>query len=212
MRRPRGPRRLVPLVALAGGLALSGAAAALSVEVSPAGLGRADVAITTGLRVGEMPAASRPAGAAKAVRLDRLRIPRLEIDARVNPERVNRKGTLGIPEDPSVLGWWADGARPGADRGTAIIAGHVNSSDHGPGALAELYRLRPGDTIIVIGAGKRIRYRVEALRQYTKHRLPASKLFSQEVEGRIAIVSCGGPFDPTNGHYRDNIVAIAVPA
>jgi hypothetical protein len=32
------------------------------------------------------------------------------------------------------------------------------------------------------------------------------------VAARLVIVSCGGPFDATTGHYLDNIVAYAAPA
>jgi hypothetical protein len=32
------------------------------------------------------------------------------------------------------------------------------------------------------------------------------------VAARLVVVSCGGPFDASTGHYLDNIVAYAVPS
>lgn len=146
-----------------------------------------------------------------ATRPERIRIPRLEVDAPVVPVATSSSGSLNVPSDPQVLGWWADGAQPGAQRGTSILAGHVNTAASGPGALSNLIALRPGDEIIVEGSGRTLRLRVVDLVQYPKSELPASAAFSQEVEGRLAIVSCGGPFNPSSGHYRDNIIAYAEP-
>jgi hypothetical protein len=40
--------------------------------------------------------------------------------------------------------------------------------------------------------------------------LPYKKIFDQHAPGRLAIVTCGGPFDASTGNYEDNIVAFAV--
>jgi hypothetical protein len=42
--------------------------------------------------------------------------------------------------------------------------------------------------------------------------LPWASVFSGKVGGRLALVTCGGPFDSATGHYEDNIVAYAVPS
>jgi hypothetical protein len=50
------------------------------------------------------------------------------------------------------------------------------------------------------------------VRTYNKHALPWQEIFDQKSVGRLAIVTCGGPFDASTGNYRDNIVAFAVPS
>ena len=40
--------------------------------------------------------------------------------------------------------------------------------------------------------------------------LPAD-VYSTRGRHRLALVTCGGPFLPASGHYRDNVVVIAVP-
>lgn len=164
----------------------------------------------------EVKAPTAPVGIRNAVNLgvrpQRIRIPRLGIDAPVVPVSISPSGSLQIPSDPWVVGWWADGARPGAGRGTAIMAGHVNTAALGPGVFSNLGLLQPGDEITIVGPRRELRFRLVGLAQYPKSELPASAAFSQEVEGRLAIVTCGGPFIPSIGHYRDNIIAYAVPA
>jgi peptidoglycan hydrolase-like amidase len=66
--------------------------------------------------------------------------------------------------------------------------------------------------VTVITAGQDYRYRVVALRAYAKANLPVTAVFGQQVAARLVIVSCGGPFDASTGHYLDNIVAYAVPS
>ncbi|MGH9137990.1 MAG: class F sortase [Acidimicrobiales bacterium] len=199
----------VALLAAALAIGLRGGPPAASAASGPVNLG-----VIPGLDVGQGSAAP-PSGVAAPVGdgivPTRVRIPSLGVDAPIAAVSVDPAGTLGIPVDPQVLGWWAEGARPGAGRGTAVLAGHVNSATLGPGALARLTELRPGDEVVIVGAEGELRFRVDALRQYAKPDLPAAEAFDQDVAGRLAIVSCGGPLD-RSGHYLDNIIAYAVPA
>ena len=52
---------------------------------------------------------------------------------------------------------------------------------------------------------------VTGVRTYHKTPLPYPQIFDQHSGGRIAIVTCGGPFDASTGNYLDNIVVFAVP-
>ncbi|MGH9136823.1 MAG: class F sortase, partial [Acidimicrobiales bacterium] len=140
---------------------------------------------------------------------DRLVVPRLGLDAPIAPVTMTADGTLQVPADPSEVGWWAEGAAPGAAQGTAILAGHVNTARRGPGAFARLNELEPGDEIVIIGGTSELRVHVQSVQRYPKDALPAQEVFSQEVPGRVALVSCAGLFDATTGHYRDNIVVHA---
>jgi hypothetical protein len=120
-------------------------------------------------------------------------------------------GSLGVPADPHVLGWWASGPLPGADAGTAVIDGHVDTADQGKGALFQLRSLKPGDEILIRGETRSLRFRIAGLREYSKAALPVDEAFSRSVVGRLAIVTCGGAFDAKAGHYQDNVIAYALP-
>ena len=158
----------------------------------------------------------QPSGAGAAITAIavpvRLRIPALGVNAPVVPVGVAADGSLGIPVQPSVVGWWAGGSSPGRSTGATVLAGHVDSAASGPGALFRLQAIRPGAAVTVVAGGRSWRYTVQAVRAYRKATLPAAAVFGQQVTPRLIIVTCGGPFDAATGHYLDNIVAWAAPA
>jgi hypothetical protein len=144
-----------------------------------------------------------------------IEIPRLNARASVVDVNTLPDGALDVPLDPKVVGWWDGGAKPGAKTGTAILDGHINYAGV-TGVLATIGTLNPGDQIFIDGLnGKhktRIEFTVTGVRTYNKQALPYKEIFDQKSIGRLAIVTCGGPFDSSTGNYEDNIVAFAVPA
>ena len=143
----------------------------------------------------------------------RVRITSLGIDAPVAAVGIDvDHGVLGVPPLIQRTAWWRDGAAPGARSGAVLIAGHVDSARLGAGAFFKLHRARPGDRVAVTtAAGRTYSYRVVSVRDYAKSRLPTS-VFSRRGRPRLELVSCGGPFIASEGHYRDNVVLTAVPA
>ncbi len=144
-----------------------------------------------------------------------IEIPKLKQKAPIVHVSTLPDGELDIPLNPKVVGWWDAGAKPGAHKGTAILAGHINYSGV-QGALARIDTLNPGDRIYIDGvnAGKKTRvpFKITGVRTYDKKALPYKQIFDKTSVGRVAIVTCGGPFDARTGNYLDNIVAFAVPA
>ena len=144
-----------------------------------------------------------------------IEIPKLDAKAPIVKVGTLPGGELQIPLDPKIVGWWQYGAKPGARKGTAILAGHINYAGV-EGALSRIGTLNPGDTVYIdglnAGAKKRVRFSITGVRTYVKTSLPYKEIFDQNSVGRVAIVTCGGPFDSTTGNYLDNIVAYAVPA
>jgi hypothetical protein len=116
-----------------------------------------------------------------------------------------------VPADPLVLGWWVNRAVPGSPVGTAVIDGHVDSAIAGMGALFELRSLKPGARLEVVGPQGSLACTVVAVREYSKKRFPKELLFTQDVAGRLVILTCGGPFDAATHSYLDNVAAFAVP-
>ncbi|HZQ63876.1 MAG TPA: sortase [Gaiellaceae bacterium] len=161
--------------------------------------GRGDVSRATVLRAG----ADAPV---------RVQIASLGIDAPVAAVGIDvRHGVLGVPPAIQRTAWWKDGAAPGARTGAVLIAGHVDSARLGAGAFFKLRQARAGDRVTVtVAGGRTFAYRVVSVRDYPKSRLPAS-VFSLRGRPRLVLVTCGGPFLPSEGHYRDNVVLTAVP-
>jgi LPXTG-site transpeptidase (sortase) family protein len=138
----------------------------------------------------------------------RVLVPRLDVDAAVRPVKAPG-GTLVPPSDPQQLGWWAAGARPGDRTGSALVTGHTVHT--GGGALDNLETLRRGDRVTVRTDRGRIRYAVRSVAVYAKGALAkqAERLFSQEVPGRLVLITCE---DWDGSRYLSNVVVTASPA
>ena len=132
-------------------------------------------------------------------------IPALGVAAQVVPIKAPND-TLVPPADPQQLGWWADGARPGAERGSALVTGHTVHT--GGGALDDLEQLTPGQRVVVRTDRGRVAYEVDRVRVYSKGRIArdAERLFSQDVPGRLVLITCE---DWDGSRYLSNVVVIA---
>ena len=161
------------------------------------------------------PTAASASPVADVISPNRIEIPKLKATVPIVKVGTTADRELEVPLDPAKVGWWRYGAKPGADVGTAILAGHINYAGV-KGAMADIGRLNPGDEVDVYGtqnadARHLVRFTVTGVRTYHKTRLPYAEIFDQKSVGRIVIVTCGGPFDASTGNYLDNIVVFAVP-
>ena len=116
--------------------------------------------------------------------------------------------TVQVPSDWNVAGWYASGPRPG-DLGSAVILGHVDSK-RGPAVFFRLRQLRRGDLVEVTRAdGSSVRFAVQGTEQYDKRRFPTDEVYYPTLTPALRLVTCGGEFDATAGHYRSNIIVFA---
>src|SRR3954447_6908872 len=76
---------------------------------------------------------------------------------------VRDDGSLEIPDDPAVVGWWTGGALAGEPYGGTVIAGHVDSRRYGLGALAEMRDVRDGQLVVLGNARQDVTYRVSSI-------------------------------------------------
>ena len=116
--------------------------------------------------------------------------------------------TVQEPTRWQRAGWYAAGTRPG-DPGSAVILGHVDSK-RGPAVFYRLRELRRGDTVIIRRAdGSSVRFIVQRTEQYPKDRFPTDEVYYPTLTPALRLVTCGGDFDATAGHYRSNMIVFA---
>jgi sortase (surface protein transpeptidase) len=141
-----------------------------------------------------------------------IAIPTIGVDAEVVAVGLEDDGTMEIPADVATIGWFEPGVRPG-QRGTAVLAGHVDSRAQGPGAFFALRDLDVDDVVVTTGEdGQPQRWRVVSRTRFAKEQLPIDELFTRHGDPRLVLITCGGSFDATARSYSDNIVVSAVPA
>lgn len=161
---------------------------------------------TRSAAIADLPVATRSAPT-------RLAVDGLGIDAPVTEVGVEPgSGAMVVPEDPAVAGWYAYGPSPG-DPGSAVVTAHVDSRRFGVGPFERLRDAEPGTPVTVaFEDGSTREFVVTGRRQYAKSELPVDDLFRRDGEPTLALVTCGGAFDPTVRRYEDNVVVYAVPA
>lgn len=207
-----GPGRLSRLLAGAGAAVLLFGIGTWVVQSDGPGVGAGPGQARRA--AGSVPPSAAPSGPPKARPAGRrtsapraISIPALDVDAPV--VAIKAAGEVLVPPgDPATLGWWAAGARPGDRRGSALLTGHTVHD--GGGALDDLEQLEKGDEVTVAVASGPIRYVVSRVRTYSKGALAdhAPELFSQEVRGRLVLVTCE---DWDGSAYLSNVVVVATP-
>jgi sortase (surface protein transpeptidase) len=140
----------------------------------------------------------------------RIEIPRIGVASTLDRLGRAQDGTVQTPplRRAGVAGWYALGPRPG-DPGSAVILGHVDSK-RGPAVFFRLRELRRGDQVKVTRAdGSSVRFVVQRTAQYDKRRFPTDEVYYPTLTSTLRLVTCGGEFDATEGHYRSNIIVFA---
>lgn len=140
-----------------------------------------------------------------------LTIRRLGISMRVIPRGVSADGQMAIPADPDTAGWYEYGPKPGAPRGTPVLAAHIDADGYGIGPFARLVDLRRGDLVDVTAGRTKLIYRVQTVVAMAKTEVDVSALFATSGAPRLHLVTCGGAYDYSKHHYRDNVVVTALP-
>jgi hypothetical protein len=139
----------------------------------------------------------------------RLEIPAIGVSTRLVRLGLLADGTMEVPRDYGVAGWFTGGPMPG-QLGPAVIAGHVDSKT-GPAVFYRLRDLRPGDQIRVVRAdGRVVRFEVESLARYPKRDLPEEEVFGATTTPALRLITCAGDFDRSQRSYRDNLVVSAI--
>jgi sortase (surface protein transpeptidase) len=138
----------------------------------------------------------------------RIDIPVIEVSSPLDRLGRARDRTVQVPSRWERAGWYAPGTRPG-DPGSAVILGHVDSK-RGPAVFYRLRELRRGDLVEVAGAdGTSVRFAVDRVEQFDKRRFPTDEVYYPTLTPELRLVTCGGEFDATAGHYRSNIIVFA---
>ena len=134
----------------------------------------------------------------------------LAVDMPVTPVGVTSDGSMEVPDDPFVAGWYRFGAAPGSAEGATVIAAHVDSVDDGLGPLAWLRDAQAGTSIqVVTGDGTVTTYSVQTVQYIPRAQLPVGELFARTGPRSLVLITCGGEFDAATSSYSDNVVLIA---
>jgi Sortase domain len=220
----RGRRRSLIVAVAIGVLAASGAtviAVAVAAQKhspqpppSAAGsLGPSAVSVATPVAPSStvtVPKVVRPVlAASKPVAID---IPAIGVHSVVQYLGLTAQHTLQVPAPGphyNEAAWYKYSSTPG-ELGPSVISGHVDSAAQGPSVFYKLGDMRRGDKVLVTRADDLVAvFRVDGVRRYPKDHFPTRLVYGKTDHAALRLITCGGPFDSSSGHYVDNIVVFA---
>ncbi|MET7679799.1 class F sortase [Streptomyces sp. NPDC005423] len=139
----------------------------------------------------------------------RIRIPSIRVDAPLMGLKLTAGGSLDVPPaaKKNLAGWYEAGTTPG-ERGTAVVAGHVDNTE-GPAVFYDLGAVKRGAAIEMdrLDGGVAV-FTVDAVEVYDARRFPDEKVYGAAPRPELRVITCGGGYSRTTG-YQGNVVVFA---
>ncbi|WP_069174050.1 class F sortase [Streptomyces griseus] len=140
----------------------------------------------------------------------RISIGEIAVDAPFTPLAIGPTGQLNAPpaDDANLVGWFEDGATPG-ERGTSVVAGHVDTKT-GPAVFLLLSTLKAGSTVdITRKDGVVATFKVDSVETFSKTDFPNDRVYADNDSAQLRLITCGGEYDKKAKDYKDNVVVFA---
>jgi hypothetical protein len=132
----------------------------------------------------------------------RLVIPRIDVDAPLEPQTVQANGVMPNPSGPEIVAVYDLSAyHPGREHrvgfgGNAILSGHVDYIRYGPAVFWDLSDLEPGDQIEVrLEDGTVYRYAVVWNERWPVTGIPWERVFEINGQDAVTLITCAGSWD-----------------
>ena len=138
----------------------------------------------------------------------RLKIPKLAIDAPVTYMGLTKAGAMAVPTGIAEVGWYKNGALPG-NKGSAVMAGHIDGPKGQPAVFASLGKLQKGDTLQVVDSNNMtIPFTVREARTYGQDEQP-SEVFNAADSAHLNLITCTGTWDNAQHRFLERLVVFA---
>lgn len=137
----------------------------------------------------------------------RLKIPKINVDAAVDPMGTTPSGAMEIPSGSKNVGWYKFGPHPG-DNGSAVIDGHYGRWKNGEGSVFDdLNNLEKGDILYIDDEkGATTTFVVRESRKYDPN-ADASDIFeSSDGKAHLNLITCEGIWDKASKSYSQRLV------
>lgn len=159
-------------------------------------------------------ASSEPGGAGLVLDRSvpvRLDVPAIGVASPLLSLGVNPDNTIAVPplERDSKAGWFQYSPTPG-QLGPAVLLGHVDSAQWGPGVFYRLGALTGGQMVSVTRSDRTVAvFVVDRVESYPKDAFPSLQVYGNTPNAQLRLITCGGVFDRGSRNYQNNIVVYA---
>lgn len=137
-----------------------------------------------------------------------LVIPKLYINAPIDPVGVTSNGEMATSPSLQRIAWYKDGTKPGQP-GSAVFAGHYGGPQE-VGIFRTMDKLEVGDAIDVRSKdGSSIKYKVYKKATFSVVDVPLQELFNKEDGKFLNLVTCVGTWNSSNNSYDKRLIVYA---
>jgi sortase (surface protein transpeptidase) len=141
----------------------------------------------------------------------RLQIPKIGVNTQLSQVGLQANGQMQMPWDIETASWYRYSPTPG-ELGPSVIVGHLDGANYAnmAGVFYRLHELVPGDRIMVTrDDGSVAAFKVLYLKQVPQNNFPTREIYGNINYAGLRLITCGGTFDSSTGHYNQNTVVYA---
>ncbi len=141
---------------------------------------------------------------------EHIKIPVIGVDADVEAVGFTRKQTMASPRNYKVVGWYKYGVMPG-QKGSAVLAGHLDNGFGLPAVFKKLSKLQVGDSIYIENEVRdNLHFMVTELTTYNYKEAPLELIFNQADKEYLKLITCNGSWVGEDETYDTRLVVTAV--
>jgi LPXTG-site transpeptidase (sortase) family protein len=140
----------------------------------------------------------------------RIVLTRLGINAPIKSVGLAKDGTIEVPpsQNANLAGWYRNMSTPG-EVGPAVLLGHKDTATR-PAVFSRLPEIKNGDTIEVKRQDKTTAvFTVGGVEQASKKTFPTQRVYGEQQNAQLHLITCGGVYNRRTGHYTDNVIVYA---
>ncbi|HMT19032.1 MAG TPA: class F sortase [Candidatus Saccharibacteria bacterium] len=140
-----------------------------------------------------------------------VRIPALEVFARVKHSGLESSGAIDAPRNINDVNWYNESAKPGNEIGSSLLLGHV-SGWTASGVFKHIDKLKSGDTIeIEKGSGEKLQYVVTYTESVPVSSLDMAKVLASDEPGvhDLKLMTCSGKYNHEKDEYEERFIVHA---
>lgn len=140
----------------------------------------------------------------------RLKIPKLGVDAQIDPMGLTPGGAMEAPSGGRNVGWYRFGSHPG-NPGSAVIAGHYGFWKNGERSVFDdLGKLRAGDSLYVEDKlGVVAAFVVRETRRYDPQANAPEVFTATDGKAHLNLITCEGAWNAAAETYAKRLVVFA---
>lgn len=133
-------------------------------------------------------------------------IPKLGVNTTIEPVGTDQEGKMDVPKDDWNVGWYSLGIKPG-EKGSAVMAGHLDTATGAPAVFYNLSRLTLGDEVSVVSQeGKNLVFTVIKIQNYPYDQVPMQEVFELNDKPRLNLITCTGVWNTGDRNYSNRLV------